>query len=378
LFVGQLPVVDRLTREVWALDGTAWPRPQAATSSERTWEYHPVAGTPQKHLVPAWEYQWLVGVPEATGSWVLPLDLRRRSPGGGTPTELAIQQVRSVLAKRPPAAPRPVVTLDSGYAPGELAQAQLAADLLVRLPRRRRLFRAPGPYRGRGAPRKHGAVFKLHDARTHGLPDHTCTAEDPVYGHVTVAVWTQLHDQPFPSAPFRVVRVQVAHLPHQARAPEPLWLAWIGGPLPDDLRHLWRWYQRRFTVEHAFRFCKHTLGWTTIRPRAPAAGDRWTWLIAATLWQLWLARARVADDHLPWERPCEPTRLTPGRVRRAFVGFLTTLGSPTRAPHTRGKAPGRRPGHSPGPRQRFAVAHRKPAHDRRCHCPHHRRHLTAA
>jgi hypothetical protein len=337
-----------------------------------------VAGKPQKHLVAAWAYQWLVAVPEAQGSWVLPLDIRRRGPGGGTPTALAIEQLGSVLAERPAGAARPVVTLDSGYAPGELAQAQLAADLVVRLPARRRLFRAPGPYRGRGAPRKHGAVFKLHDACTHGPPARTTSVQDPLYGQVTVAVWTDLHDQPFPRASVAVVRVRVAHLPHHARPPEPLWLAWIGGPLPDDLLQLWRWYQRRFTVEHAFRFGKHTLGWTTVRPRSPTAGDRWTWLIATAVWQLWLARCLVADDRLPWERACEPTRLTPARVRRAFGGLLATLGSPTRAPQTRGKSPGRRPGHSPGPRPRFPVVRRTLATDRRCHCPHHRRHLTAA
>jgi hypothetical protein len=43
-------------------------------------------------------------------------------------------------------------------------------------------------------------------------------------------------------------------------------LTWIGGPLPADLSALWRWYLRRFTVEHAFRFFKQTLGWTTVRP----------------------------------------------------------------------------------------------------------------
>ena len=112
-------------------------------------------------------------------------------------------------------------------------------------------------------------------------------------------------------------------------------------------------------MEHGFRFLKQVLGWTTVRPAAPAAADRWTWLLALALWQLWLARALVADQRLPWERPLPPARLTPGRVRRAFTGLLGALGTPARPPKPRGKAPGRRPGQCPGPHPRHPVVRRK-------------------
>src|SRR6266511_5486587 len=72
-------------RLLWALDGTTWPRPAAATSPERTWGHRTSAGRPQSGVVPAWEYQWLVAVPEPIGSWVLPLDVRRRAPAAGSP-----------------------------------------------------------------------------------------------------------------------------------------------------------------------------------------------------------------------------------------------------------------------------------------------------
>jgi len=49
-----------------------------------------------------------------------------------------------------------------------------------------------------------------------------------------------------------------------------------------------------FPVEHAFRFFKQTLGWTTVRPRHAEAADRWTWLIASACWQLWLVLERMA------------------------------------------------------------------------------------
>ena len=347
-------------RPVWALDGTVWPRPAAATSPERTYGHRTLPGIPQDGVVPAWEYEWLVEVPEPGTGWVLPLDVRRRGPGDGTPTALAIRMLRAGLAGRPAGAPRPVVALDSGYDPVQLARAKLPVDLLVRLRSNRVFSRAPGPYRGRGAPRKYGATFKLADPATHGVSDASASLVDPRYGQVRIDAWRDLRVRGAADVPFAVVRVQLERLPRRLKPPAPLWLAWIGDDLPADLADLWRWYTLRFTAEHGFRFLKQTLGWTTVRPRDPAAADRWTWLLALALWQLWLARPVVADQRLPWERPLPPARLTPGRVRRAFAGLFPQLGTPARPPKPRGKAPGRRPGHSPGPRSRHPIVRRRP------------------
>lgn len=349
-------------RPVWVGDGTVWPRPAAATSPQRTYGHASTDGTPQNALVAAWEYQWLVAVPEpeAGGSWALPLDVSRRGPTAATPTQTAIAQVRRARQQQraqDPARPRPVVALDSGHDPSQLALADLDADVVVRLAKNRVFRRAPGPYGGRGAPAKHGPVFRLKDATTHGAPDRTATAEHPAYGTVTVDAWAGLHAEACAAGVFTVVRVQVQHLPRHP-APQPLWLAWIGGPLPADLRDVWRWYLARFTVEHLFRFLKQALGWTTPRLRHPEAADRWTWLLALAVWQLWLARPLVADQRLPWERPCPSARLTPGRVRRAFAGLFATLGSPAAAPQPRGNAPGRRLGQRPRPAPRYAVEKR--------------------
>ncbi len=359
LFQTCVPLPGPGERPLWVVDGTHWPRPAAATSPARTWEHRPLPGKPQQGVVPAWAYQWLVQVPEVDGSWVLPLDVQRRGPTAGTPTQVAIRQLAQARAGQASDTPRPVVGLDSAYDVGQLAQAHLDADLVVRLAKNRVFRRAPGPYSGRGRPHKHGSVFKLKDAPTHGRPDRSASLEHPAYGTVSVDAWTNLHVQDVADAPFAVVRVQVEHLPRHGQ-PTPLWLAWIGGELPADLHQVWRWYLRRFTVEHAFRFAKQHLGWTTIRPRQPTAADRWTWLVAAAFWQLWLARPLVVDQRLPWERPRPAERLTPGRVRRAFSGLLATLATPAQAPQPRGKAPGRRAGQRPGPAPRFAVVRRPP------------------
>ncbi len=347
-------------RPVWAGDGTTFPRPAAKASPARTWGHRSTPGLPQDGVVPAWEYEWLVDVPAPSSSWVRPLDVRRRGPRSGTPTEVAVRELRAALARRPAGAARPVATYDSSYDPVGFARAGLAVDVLVRLRSNRTFCRAPGPYAGRGRRPVHGPAFKLPDPSTHGTPDRVAVGEDPVHGRVEVAAWEGLHVRSAADAPVTVVRVQVERLPRHARTPKPLWLAWVGGPLPADLLDLWRWYTLRFTAEHGFRFLKHDLGWTAVRPAGPRAADRWSWLLALGLWMLWLARPVVADQRLPWERPLPPDRLTPTRVRRACGPLFLRLGTPARPVRPRGIPPGRRHGQCPGPRPKHPVARRRP------------------
>jgi hypothetical protein len=355
-----LPSPESGPRPVWALDGTTWPRPAAATSAERTWCRFVSVGQPQDGIVPGWEWQWLGAVTAGTSSWVLPLSVERRGPQAGSPTVLAIGQVRAALAARPAAMPRPVVVMDSHYDVGALAAANLECDLLARRSARRCFYRAPPPYPGFGAPRKHGPVFRTHDPATHGLPDRTQRQLDPAHGWVQIDCWERLHRQPAPTVELTVLRVTVGRLPRRATPPAPLWLVWAGQALPADLTQLWRWYAQRFAIEHFFRFLKQALGWTAISLRHPAAAERWTQVAATALWELWLARPELTAARLPWERPRDPARATPGQVRRDFAGLLVDAGTPARPPRPRGKSPGRQLGEQPGRSPRYPPYRRSP------------------
>jgi hypothetical protein len=360
LFAQAMPDALVDGRLLWVLDGAIWPRPAAKTSPERTWGRWTGSGLPESGIVGAWEYQWLVAAPEASGSWVLPLEVGRRDLAAGAATRLAIAQVRAAQAAREPDAPRPLLLLDSHYDVGELVAAALGVDILARLASNRRFCRPPGPYSGAGRRPIHGPVFRCHDPASHGAPDRTQTDADARYGAVTIDVWTRLHTQQAHTVELTVLRITLARLPRREEPPKPLWLVWHGPPLPADLRTVWGWYQRRFAVEHAFRVLKQDLGWTLPRVRTPHRADRWSWLLAAALWQLWLAREVVADARLPWERPVVPGALSPGRVRRALGGLLATLGTPAQPPRPRGKAPGRQVGQCPGPAPRCPVQRRGP------------------
>jgi hypothetical protein len=121
-----------------------------------------------------------------------------------------------------------------------------------------------------------------------------------------------------------------------------------------DLDLIWRSYVRRFDLEHTFRFLKQNMGWTTPRGvRHPEQADRWSWLVVAAYTQLRLARERVADLRLPWERRYDTGRLTPVRVHRVVSSLLAELGTPAKAPKPCGRSPGRPKGSLSGRAKRY-------------------------
>ncbi len=103
----------------------------------------------------------------------------------------------------------------------------------------------------------------------------------------------------------------------------------------------WQSFLRRFDLEHTFGLFKQTLGWTVPKIRTPTAADRWTWLIIAAHTQLRLARPLAVDLRRPWEKPAEPARLTPARVRRGFRHLRPNTSRPAAAPKPARPGPGR-------------------------------------
>ena len=150
--------------------------------------------------------------------------------------------------------------------------------------------------------------------------------------------------------------VEVERLPRGERRREPrvLWLWWHGpkgrrrtsicSGAPTSGASTW---------STPSAFSSRALGWTTPRVRHPEQADRWTWLVVAAFTQLRLARARVADLRLPWERRYDPGRLTPVRVHRVVSALLARAGHAREAAETLRKVPGRPKGRLSGRAKRY-------------------------
>jgi len=359
---------------VFAVDTSSWPRCDAETSPERGFYHHPSRHSAGKPIVAGWNYSWLAQLNWNKDSWTAPVDVTRIAPTENTGRATA-RLVGNFVGRLhlDPADPVPLFAFDAGYDPIGLTVdlADVPAQLVVRIRDDRVFYRDPPDRPSRpadtgGRPPRHGTAFRLADPASWGKPNATHTATDPGYGRIEVSAWGGLHPKlaghgrwagstPLPIVTGTVIRVEVEHLPKlTGRTKKTLWLWWAGAAdTTPDLDLIWRAYIHRFDIEHTLRFAKNTLGWTTPMLRTPEQADRWSWLIVTAYTQLRLARGLVADQRLPWERPRDPAKLTPTRVRRGFAGLIATIGSPASPPKSETAGPGRPKGTTRPPRTRY-------------------------
>jgi hypothetical protein len=352
---------------VFAVDASSWARCDAECSPERGYYHHPSRHSNGQPIVAGWNYSWIAQLNWEAKSWTAPLDVRRIQPSEDA-GQVTAGQVEALVGRLGADGAVPLFVFDAGYDPIALSVdlARVRAQILVRIRSDRVFFPDPAarPAGMRGRPRRHGQRFACADPASWPAPGAALSTTDARYGRVEVQAWSGLHprlarrgrwagdDEP-PIVAGSVIRVAVEHLPRPtARAMKTLWL-WWAGPGTPDLDVCWRAYIHRFDIEHTLRFVKHTLGWTTPRVRLPEQADRWTWLVVAAYTQLRLARGLVSDCRLPWERPCDPDRLTPTRVRRGFRRLVHILGTPARAPKPTKAGPGRPKGSRRGPAPRY-------------------------
>lgn len=374
LLVDHLPGDGPVT---FAVDVTAWPRPDAECSPQRLHCHRPCRCDGVRQTVPGWPYQVVALLESGASSWTAPCDAVRLGPDDDA-TEVTAGQVRDLLGRlrrrgRLADGDVPLGVFDSGY---DLTRLRwlLRDDRVQLLGRIRadRVFYTPAPPRRRdgrvGRRPRHGDRFELAHPEWLPAADQELTAQHARYGTVTIRAWHRLHQKlerranwadheaELPIVQGSVILVEVERLPGN-RAPAPLWLWWTA---PEgtvfDLDRLWRAYLRRFDLEHTFRFFKQVLGWTRARVRTPAQADRWTWLIIAAYAQLRLARQHIDDLRHPWEKPLPPHRPpSPLRVRRGFRRIRRTVGIPARAAKPTRPGPGRPQGRTSGPAPRHPV-----------------------
>jgi hypothetical protein len=355
---------------VFAVDASTVERCDAETSPERGFYYSASRHSAGQPIVAGWHYQWICQLSWAPDSWTAPLDVRRIPPVED-PTDATVAQLARLVGLLPGDGEVPMFVLDAGYDPIAIGHdlGGERCEILCRI-RDDRVFYADAPPRPNrppesgGRPPRHGRRWKCSEPQSWPEPDARSVRDDSRYGTVTVTAWHGMHprllcrghwaacDQP-PIVRGSVIRVDVEHLPKPtSRAKKTLWLWWSGDGEPD-LDRCVRAYLRRFDIEHTFRFAKQTLGWTTPKLVTPQQADRWSWIVAAALTELRLARGLVCDLRLPWEKPLDPAKLTPARVRRGFRRLRATLGTPASPPKSTTPGPGRPKGTRKPPRTRY-------------------------
>ncbi|MFJ3880752.1 NF041680 family putative transposase [Streptomyces sp. NPDC090077] len=347
-------------RLVLAADVSPWLRPDADTSSDRSFGHTSGRGLGKHRMVPGWPYSTVAALEKGRTSWTTLPDAIRLEPLADLAAVTA-EQVRDVVQRLMDAGqwrdgdPEVLVVLDAGYDAPRIAHllADLPVGVLGRL-RSDRAMRRPVPVpwicppQG-GRPPEHGGEFVFGRPETWGEVTAVTATNTDRYGAATAqaryrlhprltrrAAWLD-HEGTLPVIEGTVIRLTVEKLP-SGGVNKPVWLWWSGaGATTQDVDLCRQSFLRRFDVEHTFRLLRQTLGWTRPKLRDSQAADCWTRRVLAAHAQLRLARPLVRDLHRPWERPAEPNRLTPARVR-------TKTGTPARAPKPTRPGPGRLPG----------------------------------
>jgi hypothetical protein len=369
----------RWTRLRFAIDATAYPRPDAECSPQREHVHHDACrcdGT--RKSIPGWEYQFVAAVGHLRTAWTALIDVERTAKAART--SQTARQVRNLLRRLQVSGQAggrgaPLVICDAGYSAAGLtaALAGQPVHLLVRLPANSVLYGDPVTWPGRhGRPPRHGIPVTCHNepAAANPEPDESLLLPDtPHYGTVRVDAWHPVHPVihgdrgwfkdnwhgDLPILRGTLLRVLVDHLPGGRAPHKTMWL-WHAGPAPLSTDELWRAYLARFDEEHTFRFLKGSLGLTAAKIRTPEQADRWVRLIMAAHGQLLLARPLAADLRRPWEKPPDPGRpLTPGRVRRGFPNIRRQVGTPAHVAKPGRPGPGRPRGSASGPAPRHPV-----------------------
>ncbi len=81
LYIKQMPTQEQI---ILAGDHTAWSRPEAVTLQERTSEHYTAGGGGNRPITEGQGYSTIAWIPEAQGSWALPLRHERITRSGIT------------------------------------------------------------------------------------------------------------------------------------------------------------------------------------------------------------------------------------------------------------------------------------------------------
>jgi hypothetical protein len=324
---------------VCPLDTTVWPHPKARTLEGLVYEISPTRAARRHTAVVGHVYSLLAWVPERGRSWGLGLSHERLTLDTDA-LALGVKQVKELAALRQKEGVTGllVVPVDGKYGTHHfLGPLRTVAQVAVvtRLRCDRVLYSPPPAYTGTGRPRKHGARFAFKDPSTWHLPQEDVPFWDERWGQVRLRGWQNLHMRQDAATPLTAIYVEV-HL-ERDKPPEPIWLGYLG-PASYSIREAWLWFDQRWPIEPSLRFRKQKLSWTLPHFQTTARCDRWTWLVEAAFWQLYLARDLAQDQPLPWQKPL--AQLTPTRVLGSFALLFEQLGTPTRPTKSRRNAPG--------------------------------------
>jgi len=267
-----------------------------------------------------------------------------------------------------------VQVVDSAYSAVRFLGRVAPHENLVTIARirgNRVLYQTPPPTQGKrqkGHPIWYGDRFDLKDSTTWDEPDEvvwtTYTTRSGKTYIVCIERWDDMlmrgtREFPMHKYPFSLIRTRVFDADGELVFKHPMWLIVIGSRRQEiSSLDSWKSYQRRYDIEHFFRFGKQRLLMTAFQTPEAEHEENWWKIVQLAYLQLWLARSLAQAMPKPWERylPQFKTAVaSPSIVQRDFARIIRQIGKPSSPPKPRGKSPGRLKGEKPEGRKRHKV-----------------------
>jgi hypothetical protein len=361
-----LPKPARLPFWLVGTDVTPQPRLHARRLADRSYVHQPNVLKGNKPITIGHAYSSVALLPEEDSAhgpaWVVPLSVQRVKSRDDKELVGALQ-IRALLDD--PTLPFHtqlcVEVEDSGYSkPAFLAHNREKTNLvtITRARNNRTFYRPPTtPPRAVGHPTWYGAPFSLSDPTTWPEPDETATTtRRSLSGHtyrVQIEAWHDLRMAgkckpvalPMHLHPFTLVRVRLWNARGELAFQRPLWLMVMGERRGElTLLDIFHAYQRRYDLEHFFRFGKQRL--LTDRYQTPDTDheEKWWLMTHLAYLQLWVARPVAQAVPRPWETVPSANQkhpLSATHVQRDFARLIRQFGTPAAAPKRRGISAGR-------------------------------------
>jgi len=364
----------------WLLgtDVTPQPRIHAQTLEDRSYVYQPNLIKSNKPVTIGHAYSSVVLLPEEESAhapvWVLPLSVQRVKSTQDKEMVGALQ-IQALLddQKMPFHNQLCVEVGDSGYSkPAYLEANRQKSNLvtIVRARNNRRFYRqALVTGEGAGHPTWYGDPFSLQDPSTWHEPGANATTTTTSLSgktyRVEIQAWNNMLMRgerkpkvlPMHLYPFTLVHICLYDEQGKLAFKRPLWLIVMGERRSElSLLDFFQAYQRRYDLEHFFRFGKQRLLMNRYQTPKTEHEEKWWFLAHLAYLQLWVAHPVAQTVLRPWETPRSSENkqpLTATQVQRDFARIIQQFGTPAVAPKRRGNSPGRAKGlvlpHRPRP-----------------------------
>jgi hypothetical protein len=352
-------------------DVTPQPRIHAPTLEDRSYVYQPNTIKSNKPITVGHAYSSVVLFPEEESEhspiWVVPLSVKRAASSQDKEMVGAKQVGRLLDDKTLPFHDELCVEVeDSGYSkPAFLAENRKKANLvtIVRARNTRVFYQQPSDLssdKAAGHPTWYGPRFVLSDETTWPVPEATeITKMVSLSGRtyqVAIEAWDNMlmkgERKPailsMQEYPFKLVRIRLFNEQGELAFQRPLWLIVMGERHNElSLLQIFDAYQRRYDLEHFFRFGKQRLLLHRYQTPETDHEEKWWQLAHLAYLQLWIARTVAQAVPHPWEvSPANDAKqpLSATHVQRDFWRIIRQIGTPAAKPKRRGNSPGRRKG----------------------------------